>query len=245
MLITSKKNLTYFSKNVIRKRKESCRDPFDPGEVSNQGPTPLADCRPVNLNGYDPSRVKTGTPHEENAMSYSNIDATLSDADLQAIKDHYAGIISKLPFLVNLTNVERQRLLKTGSDSLSFVQNALAIAQGNTTILPASFDKEGFARDVELFAILSDLQTMTESLTQQLDDTRMAVGSEAMVAATQTYSYVRTAEKTTPGLRPAMELLGERFQKASRSKEPDETAEGAGGTQPGPSTQNTDSEALK
>ena len=152
-------------------------------------------------------------------MSYNNIDATLSDADLQAVRTAFADIISKLPFLVNLTNIERRRIHKTGPDSLSFVQNALATAEVNTTILPPSFDTGGFARDVELFKTLTDLQTVARQLASQIDDTRLAVGGEAMEAATQTYKYVQTASKTTPGLRPVAELLGERFQRATKKKE--------------------------
>ena len=154
-------------------------------------------------------------------MSYHNIDATLSDADLQAIKDHFAGVLSKLPFLVNLTLDERQSITKTGPDSLSFVENALATAQANTTIFPASFDTGGFARDVKLFRELTDLVHLAESVVSQLDDTRLAVGGEAMQAGMLTYTYVKAGAKTTPGLRPAAETLGERFQKASRQRESD------------------------
>ena len=160
-------------------------------------------------------------------MAYQNIDATLSAADVQAVKDSFAEVLNKLPFLVNLTNAERRALTKAGPDSLSFVQNALATAEDNSAILPSTFDTAAFARDIELFAALSELQTVAESVTSQIDDTRLAVGSEAMLAATQTYQYVKTATKTTPGLRPAAEKLGERFQKTSRKKDP---ASSGGGT---------------
>ena len=153
-------------------------------------------------------------------MTYQNIDATLSDADVQAVKDRFTEILSQLPFLVNLTLLERRRIAKTGPDSLSFVQNALATARDNSSILPPTFDTPGFARDVDLFAALTDLQTVAESVLSQIDDTRLAVGGEAMQAASQTYKYVQTAAKTTPGLRPVAEKLAERFQKASRQKDP-------------------------
>jgi hypothetical protein len=39
-----------------------------------------------------------------------------------------------------------------------------------------------------------------------------------MQQATQVYSYVKTAAKTTPGLKPIAEQLGERFQKAGKPK---------------------------
>jgi hypothetical protein len=153
-------------------------------------------------------------------MSYQNIDAVLSDADKQAVKDAFAAVLKALPFLVNLSADERKTILKTGPDSLSFVQNSLTAAQANPKIFPESFDKEGFKRDVELFAAMTELHTLAVSVASRLDDTRMAVGGEAMKESVQTYNYVKEAAKTTPGLRPIAEQLGDRFQKASKKKEP-------------------------
>lgn len=153
-------------------------------------------------------------------MPYQNIDVTVSAADVTAVKDAFASILSKLPFLVNLTSAERQSIAKTGPDSLSFVQNALSAAQSNPDVFPASFDSPGFQRDVALFAVLTELQTLAESLTSQLDDTRLAVGGEAMRAAIQTYNYIKAGAKNTPGLKPVAEQLGARFQKAGRQKDP-------------------------
>jgi hypothetical protein len=48
----------------------------------------------------------------------------------------------------------------------------------------------------------------------------LAVGGEAMQGAMQTYNYIKAGAKNTPGLKPVAEQLGERFQKAGRSKEP-------------------------
>ena len=151
-------------------------------------------------------------------MPYQNIDATLSAADLQAIKDAFSLILQKLPFLINLSVDERKATFKAGPNSLSFVQNALAAAQNNPTIFPASFSLAAFQKDADLFTSLTEIQTIAESVTSQIDDTRLAVGGEAMQAASQGYQYIKTAAKTTPGLRPIAEQLGERFQKASRQK---------------------------
>lgn len=153
-------------------------------------------------------------------MPYQNIDVTVSPADLQAVKDAFAVVLSKLPFLVNLTSAERQSIVKTGPDSLSFVQNALTAALANPDIFPASFNRDAFKKDVELFALLTELVTLAQSVLSQLDDTRLAVGGEAMQGAIQTYNYAKAAAKNTPGLKPVAEQLGVRFQKASKKKEP-------------------------
>jgi hypothetical protein len=157
---------------------------------------------------------------EKSIMPYQNIDASLSAADLQAINDAFAAVLQKLPFLVNLTVDERRSTLKTGPDRVSFVKNANTAAQSHPEIFPASFSKEGFKKDVDLFEVLTELSTRAASVLSQIDDTRMAVGGEAMQEAIQVYNYVTEAAKTMPGLKPVADQLGEQFKKAGKPKEP-------------------------
>jgi hypothetical protein len=153
-------------------------------------------------------------------MPYQNINVSISAADAQAVKDAFAAILNKLPFLVNLTVGERKSTFKAGPDSLSFVQNALTAAQSNPTILPASFSTAEFKNDVDLFAVLTEFGTLAASVASQIDDTRLAVGGEAMQQASQVYNYVKAASKATPGLKPVAEQLGSRFQRAGKQKKP-------------------------
>jgi hypothetical protein len=152
-------------------------------------------------------------------MPYQNISASLPEADLQAVKDAFAAVLQKMPFLINMTPSERKATFKTGPDRVSFVQNASAAARNNPTIFPPSFDAQEFQNDVELLAALTELATLAASVASQIDDTRLAVGGEAMRQATQVYNYVREAAKTTPGLKPVAEQLGEHFQRAGKAKE--------------------------
>jgi hypothetical protein len=149
-------------------------------------------------------------------MPYQNIDAVISPAELQAVRDAFATINQKLPFLVTLTAAERRTVFKAGPDSLSFVENAQVAAKNNPDILPASFDNAGFQKDVDLFAALTELNSLAASIASQIDDTRMAVGSEAMQEAGQIYKYVQAAAKTTPGLKTVADQLGERFKRAGK-----------------------------
>ncbi len=153
-------------------------------------------------------------------MPYQNISAQLTAADLQTVKDALAAIEGKLPFLVTLTTDERKKTFKTGAASLSFVQNALQAAKNNPEILPPSFATAEFASDVGLLAALTELTTLVAQLASKLDDTRLAVGGEAMAEATQVYTYVKSAAKTIPGLKPLADQLGERFQKTGTQKTP-------------------------
>ncbi|MFH7027714.1 MAG: hypothetical protein ACHBN1_20525 [Heteroscytonema crispum UTEX LB 1556] len=150
-------------------------------------------------------------------MGYQNITGTLSPEDIQEIKAALQTIQKKLPFLVTLSAEERRKLFKMGDKSLAFVNNSITAAQSNRDILPASFDLEEYLRDYQLAASLTELLTGLRQLTEQVDDTLLAVGSEAMSSSLTVYDYVKTAAKKTPGLKTLAEQLGERF-KAIRSK---------------------------
>ena len=152
-------------------------------------------------------------------MPYQNISAKLTAADLQDIKTALATIETKLPFLIHLTTEERRKLFKMGNKSLAFVNNSLTAAQSNPDILPASFDLSEFSSDYQLAATLSEVHLRLQQLTEKVDDTLMAVSSEAMTSSLTVYDYVKTAAKKTPGLKAIADQLSERF-KASRSKAP-------------------------
>jgi hypothetical protein len=150
-------------------------------------------------------------------MPYQNLNATLTDADRKAIKQAIATIQDKLPFLITLSAEERKRLYKMGDKRLAFVQNSLNVAQANRNILPASFDLDGFSNDYQLTADLTELLMLLNQLTEQVDDTLMAVSSEAMSNSLTVYDYVKTAAKKTPGLKAIAEQLGSLF-KAIKTK---------------------------
>ena len=156
-------------------------------------------------------------------MPYQNISAKLTQAEIQEIKTALATIEAKLPFLIHLTVEERRKLFKMGDKSLAFVSNSLNAAQSNREILPGSFDLDEFSSDYQLAATLAEIHLKLQQLTEKVDDTLMAVSSEAMSSSLTVYAYVKTAAKNTPGLRAVAEQLSERF-KASRLKAHKETA---------------------
>jgi hypothetical protein len=153
-------------------------------------------------------------------MTTQNINATLSPSDFAAIKDALASIKAKLPFLVNLTLEERKGTFKAGPDSLSFLENALAAAKGYPAAFPADFSSEPLEIDLELFSVMTEVNTLLASLASAVDDTRVAIGGEAMQTAMQVYDYLKAASRITPGLKPVADQLGARFQKTRKAKAP-------------------------
>lgn len=152
-------------------------------------------------------------------MPYQNINVILSDADLKEVRQAVATIQQKLPFLITLNTTERKRLFKMGDKRLTFVQTSLNAAQSNRNILPASFDLDGFSNDYRLATSLMEIEMLLNQLSEQVDDTLLAVGSEAMTSSLTVYDYVKTAAKKTPGLKGIAEQLGNLFR-AMKSRTP-------------------------
>ncbi|MBW4612950.1 MAG: hypothetical protein KME21_06635 [Desmonostoc vinosum HA7617-LM4] len=145
-------------------------------------------------------------------MAYQNITASLSPQEIQEIKTALQTIQKRLPFLITLSTQERRKLIKMGDKSLAFVNNSVTAAQSNREILPASFDVDELVRDYQLAIALTELLTSMRQLTEQVDDTLLAVGSEAMSSSLTVYDYVKTAAKKTPGLKTLAQQLGDRFK---------------------------------
>lgn len=145
-------------------------------------------------------------------MSYQNISVAMLPADIDEVKAALATINTKLPFLVTLDTSERKALFKLGPKSADFVQDASVAVANFPNILPPSFDKVEYGKDTTLFKTLVEIKALVDSLSEKLDDTYVAVGSEAMVASLEVYAYVQTAADRTPGLRSVADKLKERFK---------------------------------
>jgi len=110
---------------------------------------------------------------------------------------------------------ERKALPKMGDKSRAFVSKALEIATQNPDFLPRSFDLEELRKDVLLFEALYPLLLSMTQMQELLDDTCLAVGSEAYAAALQVYGYAK-ASGNIGGLDAVVSEMGQRFARKPR-----------------------------
>ena len=148
-------------------------------------------------------------------MPYQAISAAISDDKLQEIKTAIASIRANMPFLVSLTVDERRKRIKMGDKSLAFVSNSLSVTQNNPEVVPSNFDIAEFNKDYQLTVSLTEVLSLLQQLTEEVDDTLLAVGSESMASSLLVYDYVKTAAKHAPGLKSVADQLGERFKMAN------------------------------
>ncbi|MCU0527592.1 MAG: hypothetical protein MUF72_22570 [Elainella sp. Prado103] len=143
------------------------------------------------------------------------ISAQLSQADRDAVMAAITTIKTKLPFLVDLSTEERKALPKMGDKSRAFVLKAMEVAIQNPDFLPRSFDLSELQKDVQLYESLYPILLALTQLQDWVDDTCLAVGSEAYAAALQVYTYAKASGQGA-GLEAAVEELGLRFARKSR-----------------------------
>ncbi|HWS98989.1 MAG TPA: hypothetical protein VN256_01875 [Pyrinomonadaceae bacterium] len=152
-------------------------------------------------------------------MQDNRISATLSDADRQAVMDAVNTIRQKLPFLIDLTPEERRGLPKMGDRSRVFVSQALEVATQNPNILPGGFDAAEMRKDVELLSALDPILTAFKQLSELVEDTYMAVGSEAYTSALLIYQFARAAGRGA-ALDGALDGLAQRFARKTAKTTP-------------------------
>lgn len=151
-------------------------------------------------------------------MQENRVSASLSEVDRQAVLSALTTIREKLPFLIDLSPDERRTLPKMGDRSQGFVTKALEVATQNADILPRSFDVEEMRKDVELLGALSPIMGALAQLQELVEDTFLAVGSEAYTSALLIYQYARAGGKGA-ALDDALDALGQRFaRKTGRAK---------------------------
>lgn len=158
-------------------------------------------------------------------MPYANISVTLSEADMQAVRASLDAIRAKLPFLVALTPKERQKLVKMGEKSVAFVKQCLQTVKDNPDLMPPTFNRQEFERDVDLASSLLGLLLLMQDLCAKLDDTLLAVGSEAMQQSLDVYAQVKLTAKRDAQLKATFEQLSTRYKGLGQRRKPNSNSE--------------------
>ena len=155
-------------------------------------------------------------------MATNQFSTTLSQKDRDEVMAAIATIKEKLPFLIDLTPEQRQSLPKMGDKSRAFVSKALEVATQNPDFLPRNFDLAEMRKDVQLFEQLYPILLSLGQLQDLVDDTCLAVGSEAFAAALLVYNYAKASGEGS-GLDTLIEDMGQRFARKPRKAKPQET----------------------
>lgn len=149
------------------------------------------------------------------------VSAVLPPTDKTAVQTAIQSIITKLPFLISLTNNERKGGIKLGDKTVAFIAKAIGYAQANPQLVPGYTNLAEIQKDYNLQKDLIDIQQLLASLNQKIEDTQQEAGVEALNGILAFYQAVRVAaEKDVPGARAIYEDLNQRFPGRTKKQNP-------------------------
>ncbi len=150
-------------------------------------------------------------------MPSNHVSGTLSATDQKAVLDAIKTIREKLPFLIDLTPEERRNLPRMGDKTRAFVERAFEVANANDGILPRSFDLPEFQADAELLRVMYPVAQAIEQLNEFVDDTMLALGSDAYTAALLVYQSAKLSGNGG-ALDAQLDALGQRFARKNNAE---------------------------
>ena len=107
---------------------------------------------------------------------------------------------------------KRRELLKMGVKSETFCRQALSALDKNRQVVPPSLGLDEALLDLRALDILRPLSQRLQQLTEQLQDTEMALGSDLMHTAVEGYGLLKLTGKNQ-GLDGLLKDLGGRFSR--------------------------------
>ncbi len=124
-------------------------------------------------------------------MAYSDINATLTEEDITAIKAAIEVIKAKTPVSVNLTPELRKKLRKLGATRLSYATSFNLAANAHPKSLPGSFDLGGFNTTKKSYDNYREIYSLAAPWFEGLENIVMALGSEIMTMSDTVYGHLK------------------------------------------------------
>jgi hypothetical protein len=123
------------------------------------------------------------------------------------------------PYLLQLSQEERQTLFKMGDKSLAFVEKAEELAKTNPQFCPSYFDAKGLRIDLSDAVNLRPLANRLQQIHRDVEDTMIVSGNEAITQALSFYSVVKQASHDKiSGALAVFNELKKRFVLGRRTK---------------------------
>lgn len=141
--------------------------------------------------------------------------------DITDINAALTTVRTKLPFLISITNQERQELAKLGEKTVGFHDKCLNYMSTNPEFLPGFISTAEVTKDQALRNQVGQFEPNLRTLMESVSDTLMLLGSELLMADLAYYQSVREAAKRgRPGADTIYNDLRTRFPGSSPQPAP-------------------------
>jgi len=123
-----------------------------------------------------------------------------------------ATLKQKLPFVIGLTNEQRQRMLKLGDKTAAFEEKSATYMANRPDLIPPYVDMIELAKDRAARAQVAVIKRALAEITQSVDDTDMQLAHEILLPDMSFYHNVQlSAHNKVPGAQAIYDDLAERF----------------------------------
>ena len=153
-------------------------------------------------------------------MAVNKVSAVLEKSIVDGMISNVDAEEAKVPFLITLTDKERNALPRFGASSVEFFNKALETAKQNPGMMPGDFDIEEMTKDVNLYIQLYSLVTRYSSFLEKLTDTMKEVGAESYGESLAIYAMAKFRGKSVGGMNSSLDELGKRFAKKTGKTPP-------------------------
>jgi hypothetical protein len=161
-------------------------------------------------------RFDSFVPETNHTNNMENkISAALTAAAVTNITGALATIRENLPFLINLTKEERQRLSHAVGDQ-TFITLSLAFAAQHPEALPATFNLAEYAKDGALLTSYLPIFAALGQLFEDGSDTNIALGSDLYSASLDVYAFAK-ANNRNGAYDAYIDSVKARFKKSPRT----------------------------
>ena len=147
------------------------------------------------------------------------ISAELDPKVKEDVQQKLSDVKNSLGFLLSLQGSDIQGLFKAGNGYAPFLDKAFNAASNHPEILPGVFDAAEFKKDYQLSKDLSSIVSQVNELADSLQNTLIAVNSDAITAAMEVYAAVKQNRDKVPGLNVAADEMAEFFKRSRKKTE--------------------------
>ena len=148
-------------------------------------------------------------------MSQNLVSIVLTKEQQSTVMALLLQVTEMLAGLVSLEPEDRRTLTKGGAGSDRFIRIVLMALRQNPDIVPRNLDVDEAHRDLEALDMLAPIVATVQQLLVRLEDTRMALGSDVMVAANRGYALMQ-ANGNVDGLEEVLSEASYRYAKRRR-----------------------------
>lgn len=152
-------------------------------------------------------------------MTQNLVSANFSAEEKAEVMNHLKSISDSLNFLQSIAPQDVSSLFKAGTAYLPLIDIVHEVVNQHPEIMPRIFDIDELNKDYELFINLRPIEAQIKELTEAVEKTCIAAGSDLMDASFEVYAAVKQNKDKVPGLDATYKEMAKFFKRSRKKKD--------------------------